>query len=147
MLPDHSAADSPLKLLEYAKLDAAGFCLSADKGRVGLLGSPGRGGAGLNGWTTGLAVCPVLSLLDVLKEVAAGRLGLVDAGLAAGFGVLGGSGLYPAGRVDSGRGLVWGLGASMGLMVGFFSTVKGLGVSRGFGLGAGLLGSGEIIRA
>lgn len=122
-------------------------------GGVGLLGSPGsRGGAGLNGWTTGLVVCPVFNL-DVLKDVGAGRLGLVDTGLGlpvatgcCGFGEHGSSGLYPARRVDSGRGLVWGLGASMGLIVGFFSTAKGLGVSRGLGPGTGLLASGVMIR-
>lgn len=116
---------------------------------MGLLGSPGsRGGAGLNGWATGLAVCPMSSVLDVLKEVEAGRLGLAETGLGltaaigcCGFGLHGGSGLYTAWRVDSGLGLGWGLGATMGLMVGFLSTAKGLGVSRGLGPGTGLLGS------
>lgn len=111
-----------------------------------------REGAGLNGWATGLVVCPLVNLLDVLKEVEAGRLGLdetvlglpVEAG-CCGFGMHGGSGLYPAGRVDSGRGLGWGFGATMGLMVVFLSTTKGLGVSRGLGPGAGLLGSGVMI--
>lgn len=93
----------------------------------------------MKGWTTGFVVWPLFNLLGVLKEVAAGRFGLVDTSLAVGFGVFGSSGLDPAMRVDSGRGLVWGLGARMGLMVGFFSTAKGLGVSRGLGLGAGLL--------
>lgn len=118
-----------------------------------MLGSSGsRGGAGLNGWTTGFVVCPVFNIVDVLKEVGAGRLGLVDTGLGltvatacCGFGLHRSSGLYPARRVDSGRGLVWGFGASMGLMVGFLSTAKGLGVSRGLGPGTGLLGSGVMI--
>lgn len=118
-----------------------------------MLGSPwSRGGAGLNGWTTGLVVCPVFNLLDVLKEVEAGRLGLVDPGLGlsvatgcCGFGLDESSGLYPASRVDSGRGLAWGLGATMGLIVVFLSKAKGLGVSRGLGPGTGLLGSGVMI--
>jgi len=87
----------------------------------------------------------VFNLLHVLKEVGAGRLRLVDTGLAVGLGVLGRSGLCPARRVDSGRGLVCGLGASMGLIVGFLSTAKGLGVSRGLGHGTGLLGSEAMI--
>lgn len=53
--------------------------------------------------------------------------------------------MYPARRVGSGRGLVMGFGASMGLIVGFLSTAKGLGVSRGLGPGTGLFGSGVII--
>lgn len=57
-----------------------------------------------------------------------------------------GSGLNPARRVDSGRDLVWGLGASIGLIVGFLSRAKGLGVSHGLGPGTGLSGSGVIIR-
>lgn len=32
----------------------------------------------------------------------------------------------------------------MGLIVGFFSTEKGLGVSRGLALGAGLFGSAAM---
>lgn len=77
-------------------------------------------------------------------------MGLVDTGpglpdSCCGFGLHGGSGLYPAGRVDSGLGLVWGLGATMGLIVGFLSTAKGLGVSRGLGPGTGLLGSGVML--
>lgn len=117
------------------------------------LGSAGsRGGAGLNDWTIGLVVCPVFDLLYVLKEVGEGLLGLADTDLglplangSCGFGLHDSSGLYPTRRVDSGLGLVWGLGASMGLIVGFPSTAKGLGVSRGLGPGTGLLGSGVII--
>lgn len=121
-------------------------------GEIGLLGSPARGGAGLNGWATGLVVCPAFNL-GVLNDVEAGRGELVVAGLGllvgsvvGGFGVLGRSGLCPLSRVDSGRGLGWGLGARMGLIVAFLSTVKGFGVRRGFGLGVGLLGSGLMRR-
>lgn len=120
-------------------------------GEIGLLGSPVRGGAGLNGWATGLVVCPAFNL-DVLIDVEVGReglfvpsLGLPDKGGVCGFGVLGSSGLYPVDRVDSGRGLVCGLGARIGLIVVFLSTVKGFGVRRGFGPSAGLLGS-ELMR-
>ena len=81
---------------------------------MGLAGSPGsKGGAGLNGWTTGLVVCPVFTLLADLKEVGEGRFEFVDTGLSltgaagcCGFGLHGGSGLYPGRRVDSGLGLV-----------------------------------------
>lgn len=67
VVPDHSAAGSFLKLFEWPKLDAPGFCRSTGTGGLGLLGSPGsREGAGLNGWTTGLVVCPEINLLDVL---------------------------------------------------------------------------------
>lgn len=111
-----------------------------------------RGGAGLNGWTTGLVVCPALNLLDDLTVVEVGRLGLVDPGLGlpvgavcGGFGLLGSSGFGPGGRVASGLGLGWGFGASMGLMVGFLSTEKGLGLSLGLGPGTGLLGSVVMI--
>lgn len=116
-----------------------------------MLGSPwSRAGAGLNGCTTGLVVCP--ALFDVLKEAEAGRWGLTDTGpgllvatVCMGFGLHGSSALCPAGTVDSGRVLVWGLGATMGLIVGFLSTAKGLGVSRGLGPGTGLFGSGVMI--
>lgn len=144
VVPDHSAAGSFSRLWEKDKL--AGFSLSA-----GLLGSPGsKGGAALNGWTIGMVVCPAINLLEVLKEVEVGRLGLDETGFSlqagcCGFGVYGSSGLCPGRRVDSGRGLVWGLGATMGLMVAFLSTAKGLGVSLGLGPGTGLLGSGVMI--
>ena len=101
VLPDHSAAGGFVGLLK--KDPVMGFCRSAGLGGVGLLESPmGRGGAGLNGCATGLVVCPVFSLGEGLKEVGAGRLGLVSTGLGllvtptfgcCGFGVLGGSGL------------------------------------------------------
>lgn len=106
----------------------------------------------MNGWATGLVVCPLVNLLDVLKEVEAGRLGLDETVLGltvaagcCGFGLQGGSGLNPAGQVDCGRGFGWGFGATMGLIVAFLSTAKGFGVSRGLGPGAGLLGSGVMI--
>lgn len=121
-------------------------------GEIGLLGSPAKGGAGLNGWATGLVVCPAFNL-GVLKDVEAGRgewavtgLVLLVESVVGGFGVLGRSGLYPLSRMDSGRGLGWGLGARMGLIVAFLSTVKGFGVRRGLGPGAGLLGSGLMRR-
>lgn len=134
-------------------LDGEGLCLRGGTGEAGLPGSPGiRGGAGLNGWTTGLVVCPELNLFDDLMVLEVGRLGLVDPGLGlpvgavcSGFGLLGSSGFGPGARVASGLGLGWGFGASMGLMVGFFSTEKGLGLSLGLGPGTGLLGSVVMI--
>lgn len=103
--PDHSAEGGLLRLLEYVKFDGFGT------GEIGLVGSPGRGGAGLNGWATGLVVCPVFNL-EILKDVEAGREELVVTGLGflevsgvGGFGELGRSGLYAVIRVDSGRGL------------------------------------------
>lgn len=98
-----------------------------------------------------MVVCPAFNF-EVLKEVDSRRLGMVDTGRGllvgsscGGFGLMVSSGLYPAGRVDSDLVLGWGLGASMGFIVGFFSTAKGFGVSLGFGLGTGLLGSGLMI--
>lgn len=78
-----------------------------------MLGSPEiRGGAGLNGWTTGLVVCPVLNLLDVLKVEVIGWLELVDSGLGlpastscGGLGLPGSSGFCPGRRLGSDRGL------------------------------------------
>lgn len=130
-----------------------GFCLSAGNGGIFLLVSrESKGGAGLNGWAIGLVVFPLFTLLDVLNEVEVGRLELVDTGLGltmatdcSGSELLGNSGVCPVLLVDSGLGLVCGFGASIGLILFFFSTANGFGVSRGLGAGTGFLGSGVMI--
>lgn len=102
---------------------------------------------GFKTWASGLVVWPELGFDPGLKVVEAGRPA-VGLGLLTGCGleVLGGSGLEETGRVDSGLGLGFGLGARMGLIVGFLSTEKGFGVSLGLGPGTGFLGSGLIMR-
>lgn len=96
-------------------------------------------GAGLKGCATGLFVCP-LGFDPVLKS--GGRLGLLA---GCGLGALGRTGLEETGRLGSGFGFGCGLGAKMERIAGFFSTVKGFGVSLGLGPGTGLLGSEGII--